>query len=70
MKVFIADNVAAAAVERLGAVEGIEVDFSPGLKGEELKQHIAGADGLIVRSATKVTADLIAAAPRRAAASS
>ncbi|HPD15331.1 MAG TPA: phosphoglycerate dehydrogenase [Planctomycetota bacterium] len=64
MKVFIADTVAPEAIERLKAAGGIEVDYAPGLKGEDLKRHVAAADGLIVRSATKVTAELIAAAPR------
>ncbi|MBM4038565.1 MAG: phosphoglycerate dehydrogenase [Planctomycetes bacterium] len=64
MKVLVSDNVAAEAIERLRAIEGIEVDYAPEAKGEELKKRLADAEGLIVRSATKVTAELIAAAPR------
>jgi D-3-phosphoglycerate dehydrogenase len=64
MKVFVSDSVAAEAIERLKGVAGIEVDYAPDLKGEELKKHLADAEGLIVRSATKVTADLVAAAPK------
>ena len=64
MKVFVADHVAQEAVDRLRAVQGIEVDYTPELKGDELKRHLAEAEGLIVRSATKVTAELIAAAPK------
>ena len=64
MKVLVSDSVAAEAIERLKAVQGIEVDYAPELKGEELKKHLADAEGLIVRSATKVTAELIAAAPK------
>ena len=64
MKVVIADRVAKEAVAALSKAQGIEVDYAPELKPEELKKHLADAEGLIVRSATKVTADLIAAAPR------
>ncbi|HUT34771.1 MAG TPA: phosphoglycerate dehydrogenase [Planctomycetota bacterium] len=64
MKVLVSDSVAPEAIARLRAVQGIAVDYAPELKGEELKKHLADAEGLIVRSATKVTAELIAAAPR------
>ncbi|MBM4035583.1 MAG: phosphoglycerate dehydrogenase [Planctomycetes bacterium] len=64
MKVLVSDSVAGEAIERLRAMRGIEVDYAPYAKGEELKGHLADAEGLIVRSATKVTAELIAAAPR------
>lgn len=64
MKVLVADSVAAEAIERLKGVEGLEVDYAPDAKGEELRRRLADAEGLIVRSATKVTAELIAAAPR------
>jgi len=64
MKVLVSDVVAQEALARLQAIAGIEVDYAPDLKPEELKKHLADAEGLIVRSATKVTADLIAAAPR------
>ncbi len=36
----------------------------PGLKPEELIEAIKDADALVIRSATKVTAELISAAPR------
>lgn len=64
MKVLVPDHVAEQAIQRLRGVPGIEVDYAPELKGEDLKRRLADADGLIVRSATKVTAELIAAAPR------
>ncbi|NQT52954.1 phosphoglycerate dehydrogenase, partial [bacterium] len=64
MKVLISDKLSSEAIEKLEAIEGIEVDNSPGLELEELKAHIADADGIVIRSATKVTEELIAAAPK------
>jgi D-3-phosphoglycerate dehydrogenase len=43
---------------------GVEVDERPGLSKDELKAIIGEYDGLAVRSATKVTADVIEAAVR------
>src|SRR5262249_12249877 len=40
----------------------IAAEVATGLSAKELKKRIAGYDGLAVRSATKVTAELIAAA--------
>jgi D-3-phosphoglycerate dehydrogenase len=60
-KVLISDALSPRAAEILAA-RGIEVDFSPGLAGDELKVRIAGYDGLAVRSATKVTEGLLARA--------
>jgi D-3-phosphoglycerate dehydrogenase / 2-oxoglutarate reductase len=62
-KVLISDELSARAVEIFRA-RGIEVDEKPGLKPAELKAIIGQYDGLAVRSATKVTAEIIAAAPR------
>ena len=61
-KVLISDKMSAQAGELLRA-RGIEVEEAPGLEPAALAEKIADADGLVVRSATKATADLIAAAP-------
>jgi D-3-phosphoglycerate dehydrogenase len=63
MKVLISDNLHKAGVDILDQHPNIEVDFRPGLSPEELKAAIKEADGLAIRSATKVNADLIKAAP-------
>jgi D-3-phosphoglycerate dehydrogenase len=42
---------------------GIEVDFKPGLSPADLRAIIGAYDGLAVRSATKVTRELMEAAP-------
>jgi D-3-phosphoglycerate dehydrogenase len=60
-RVLIADALSPRALE-IFAARGIEADVATGLPTEELKRRIAGYDGLAVRSATKVTAELIAAA--------
>src|SRR5437763_6490419 len=60
-KVLIADELSPRALEIL-ASRGIEADVATGLAANELKRRIAAYDGLAVRSATKVTAELIAAA--------
>src|SRR5579872_4850489 len=59
-KVLIGDNLSPRAVE-IFAARGVEVEVKTGLKPAELIKIIGGFDGLAVRSATKVTADIIEA---------
>ncbi|MBV9587801.1 MAG: phosphoglycerate dehydrogenase [Alphaproteobacteria bacterium] len=61
-RVLITDGLSPRAVE-IFAQRGVTADVTTGLAAAELKQRIAGYDGLAVRSATKVTAELLAAAP-------
>ncbi len=61
VKVLISDNLSDAAAEIFRS-RGIEVDVNTGLKPDELKAIISGYDGLAIRSATKVTPDVLAAA--------
>jgi len=58
MKVLISDTLSDKGIEILKKA-GLEVDVKTGFKPEELKHEIAKYDALIVRSATKVTADII-----------
>ncbi len=60
-KVLISDKLSEQAVEIFRA-RGIDADFRPGLPADELLSVIADYDGLAIRSATKVTADVLAAA--------
>jgi D-3-phosphoglycerate dehydrogenase len=62
-KVLIADKLSPRAVE-IFAERGIEVEVETGLKPADLIKRIDGFDGLAVRSATKVTADIIEAGTR------
>ena len=63
MKIVVADDLPASALDLLRA-EGWEVDARSGRAPEQLATDLSAADALVVRSATKVTAALIAAAPR------
>ncbi|HMK35218.1 MAG TPA: phosphoglycerate dehydrogenase [Desulfomonilaceae bacterium] len=62
MKVLVSDNLSELGVNIFREAEGIEVDVKVGLSPEELKAIIGQYDGLAVRGATKVTADVIAVA--------
>jgi D-3-phosphoglycerate dehydrogenase / 2-oxoglutarate reductase len=64
MKIIISDDLPPSAVALLREVEGFTVDARAGRPKAELLADIADADALLVRSATKVTAELIAAAPQ------
>src|SRR5262245_62364601 len=64
MKVVVADDLPDSALELLRAEPGWLVDARSGRPAGELVTALADADALLVRSATKVTADLINSAPR------
>lgn len=57
-KVLICDKLEKPGQDLLIAA-GIEIDNRPGLKGAELKAALEGADGCIVRSGTRLTAELL-----------
>lgn len=61
VKVLISDKMSPRAAE-IFTDRGIEVDEKPGMTPEELIECIADYDGLAIRSATKVTADVLNAA--------
>ena len=63
MRIVVADDMPAAALESLRA-EGWELDTRFGRPPDQLAADLLEADALIVRSATRVTAQLIHAAPR------
>jgi len=63
MRIVVADDLPKTALELLRA-EGWDVDSKSGRSPEELSKDLAEADALVVRSATKVTPDIIAAAPK------
>lgn len=58
-RVLICDKLEASGLDLLREC-GVEVDNRPGLKGEELKAALQAAEGCIVRSGTKITAELLA----------
>ena len=64
MKVLISDNLGEVGIQIFEKEEGIAVDVKTGLDPEELKKIIGEYDALAIRSATKVTADLLAEAKK------
>ncbi|HTZ38210.1 MAG TPA: phosphoglycerate dehydrogenase [Stellaceae bacterium] len=62
-RVLIADALSPRALA-VFAERGVAADVATGLAPDELASRIGGYDGLAVRSATQVTAALLAAAPR------
>src|SRR5215208_3440986 len=63
IKIFVADDVSESGLGPLREA-GFAVEKRAGLKGDELAEAVAGADGLVVRSETKVTAGLLESAGR------
>jgi D-3-phosphoglycerate dehydrogenase len=61
MKILVAEPLAAAGIALLKAQPGWEVIVS---NPKEYAQHLPGTDALIVRSAVKVNAELLAKAPK------
>jgi D-3-phosphoglycerate dehydrogenase / 2-oxoglutarate reductase len=63
MKIIVADTLPSSALDVL-KLDGWTVDARSGRSAAQLATDISTADALLVRSATKVDASLIAAAPR------
>jgi D-3-phosphoglycerate dehydrogenase len=63
MKIIIADDLPQSAISLLQEVEGWRIDAKAGRPKADLLADIADADALLVRSATKVTKEVIDAAP-------
>jgi D-3-phosphoglycerate dehydrogenase len=57
-RVLVSDKLESGGLDLLRE-GGIELDNRPGLSGSELQSALQAADGLIVRSATRVTAELL-----------
>ena len=58
MKILVSDSLEQRCIDILLS-EGFEVDNKPGIPANELASIIGEYDGLVVRSATKVTADVL-----------
>ncbi|MEN6637731.1 MAG: NAD(P)-dependent oxidoreductase, partial [Smithella sp.] len=66
-RVLVSDAMAPEVAEILGNAPGIKVDVKTGMKPDELKAVIKDYDALIVRSSTRVTAEIIEAAAKLSA---
>ena len=64
IKVLVSDPLPDVGLAVLHDAADIDVDVRTGLKPDELKEIIGEYEGLIIRSGTKVTAEVIAAAHR------
>ncbi len=62
MKILVSDALSEVGVKIFQETPGIEVDVITGLSPEELKEIIGKYNALVIRSATKVTKDIIMAA--------
>jgi len=63
-KVLVSDSLAPQGVEVLAQAAGLEVIERPGASPDELLELIGDVEGLVIRSGTKVTADVIARADK------
>ena len=64
MKVLVSDNLGEDGIRMFQEADGISVDVQTGLAPEALKEIIGQYDALVIRSATKVTEELLQAATR------
>jgi D-3-phosphoglycerate dehydrogenase / 2-oxoglutarate reductase len=60
MRILVSDAIAASGLDLLRKATGLEVDYRPDLSADGLKACIVEYEGLIVRSRTKVTAEVLA----------
>lgn len=64
INVLVSDNLGDIGIQMFKETEGIEVDVKTGLAPDELKGIIGQYDALVIRSATKVTEEILEAATR------
>lgn len=58
-KVLVSDSLAPQGLEILERARGIEVDYAPGVTPADLVERIRDAEGLVIRSGTKVTREVL-----------
>ena len=64
MKILICDGMEESGLSLLNAADGIEVDAPDQLSAEEIKARISEYEAVVVRSRTKMTADMMENATR------
>lgn len=60
IKILITDKLAQEGIDLLNSMEGVEAVVKTGIDQDELARIIGEHDGLIIRSATRITADVLA----------
>src|SRR5947208_12210151 len=63
-RVLTTDTIADSGLAILRAADDVDLDYRPGLKGDELLREVAQSDALITRSGTAVTEELVNAGSR------
>src|SRR3954470_25076149 len=64
LRILVTDTLADSGLAILRAAGDMELDYRPGLKGDELLQAVAQSDALMTRSGTAVTQELVNAGTR------
>ena len=64
LRVLITDSLSPAGLATLEAAGGIEVVVKDGLSPEQVREELKTADGIIVRSGTKLTPEVLDGQPR------
>ncbi|MBP9865848.1 MAG: phosphoglycerate dehydrogenase, partial [Candidatus Omnitrophica bacterium] len=64
IKILVCDPLGKSGMDVLRKDKEVQIDEQPGLKPEELKKIVGQYDGLVIRSGTQVTADIIAHAKK------
>lgn len=59
VRILVADKLAQAGLDRLAAAPGVEFDVKTGLNEEDLSKIAGDYDGMLIRSAVKVTAKVL-----------
>jgi D-3-phosphoglycerate dehydrogenase len=59
MKILISDSLSESGIEKLIKVPGFDVEVNTSLKPEEFRRIIKEFDALVIRSGTKVTAEVL-----------
>jgi D-3-phosphoglycerate dehydrogenase len=62
VKILVTDSLAPQGIEVFERAQGFEVNVRIGVKPDELQKIVADYDGWVIRSGTKITAELIEAA--------
>jgi D-3-phosphoglycerate dehydrogenase len=62
MKVLVSDTISAQGLDILKSEKEIQVDVKTGLSGDELKKIIKDYEGIVIRSSTHLTKDILSAA--------
>src|SRR5436309_332878 len=59
LRVLVTDTLADSGLDILRSASDVELDYRPGLKGDDLLAAVAQSDALITRSGTAVTRELV-----------